>query len=132
MGGRVSGQALKAATQFGTQYATTGYNAAYQRRQDRLNRLAALAGIGQTATGASAASGASAANNISGLRSSMGDASAASQMARGNIWGNAFGDLGAYASRYTRNTPGYGGDRSFFRADDPYRNPNYFGGGEGE
>jgi hypothetical protein len=54
MGGRVSGAALKAASRYGTDYASTGYNAAYQRRQDSLNRLAQLAGMGQQAAGQAA------------------------------------------------------------------------------
>ena len=69
-GGRVSGAALKSAAEYANNYATTGYNAAYQRRQDRLNRLASLANIGQTATGGSAAAGAAKSNAISNLISS--------------------------------------------------------------
>jgi hypothetical protein len=77
-GGRVSGMALKAATRFGTDYGAAGYGAAYARRQDRLNRLAALAGVGQTATAGGAIAGQSSANTISGLTASQGDANAAS------------------------------------------------------
>jgi hypothetical protein len=106
MGGRVSGQALKSAARFGTGFASQGYNAAYQRRQDTLNRLAAIAGIGQTATGSSAAAGSQMANNVSGLMSGQGNASAAARMAQGNIWGNAFGDLGAQLSRRQMPVPG--------------------------
>jgi len=113
MGGRVSGAALKAAARYGTDYASTGYNAAYQRGQDRLNRLAALAGLGQTATQASAASGANSANAISNLVSSQGNANAAMNIAQGNIWGNAANQLGGYYMNQQRRTaqpynPGYG------------------------
>lgn len=100
MGGRVSGAALKATDQYATNYATTGYNAAYQRSQDRLNRLAALAGLGQTATGASAAAGQASTNAITGLQTSQGDATAASSLASANIWGNAGNQLAAIAQRY--------------------------------
>ncbi len=103
-GGRVSGAALKAASEYGTNYATTGYNAAYQRRQDRLNRLAALAGIGQSATGSSAAAGASSANAITGLIGAQGNAGAAAQLAQGNIWGNAANQLGAIGQKWA-STP---------------------------
>ncbi len=96
MGGHVSGAALKAAARYGTDYASTGYNAAYQRGQDRLNRLAAMAGLGQTATQASAQSGANATNAISNLLTSQGDASAARSIAQGNIWGNAANQLSGY------------------------------------
>lgn len=107
-GGRVSGAALKSAAQYATNYATTGYNAAYQRRQDRLNRLAALAGIGQSATGSSAAAGAQSANAISGLISSQGDATAASRLAQGNIWGNAANQIGAVGQKWALS-PSSGG-----------------------
>ena len=116
-GGRVSGQAIKAAARFGTNYATTGFNAADQRRNDRLNRLAALAGIGQTSTSASAAAGSNAANQISGLISRQGDASGAGTMAQGNIWGNAANSIAALYGRNRQpsgnsgngfvNTPSY-------------------------
>lgn len=111
MGGRVSGQALKAASRYGTDYATTGYNAEYQRRQDRLNRLASLAGIGQPATGASAQAGQSMANNVGAATIGAGDAAGASRVAQGNIWGNQGNQL---AALYMRNQqPRYGGGASF-------------------
>lgn len=99
MGGRVSGAAIKSATRYATDYATTGYGAEYQRRQDRLNRLAALAGIGQTATTGSAQAGQAAANNIGSALSSQGDASAAARLAQGNIWGNAGNQIAALYGR---------------------------------
>jgi hypothetical protein len=105
-GGRISGASLKRASGFATDYATSGYNAAYQRRQDRLNRLAALAGIGQTATGSSAAAGGQSSNAISGLLERQGDSTAAAGLARGNIWGNAVNQLGAIGSRWARGSGG--------------------------
>lgn len=106
-GGRISGASMKAGTRYATDYATSGYNAEYQRRQDRLNRLATLAGLGQTATGASAASGQNAANNISGLISSQGDAAAAAKLHTGNLWGNTANSLAALWQR--GNGGGMGG-----------------------
>lgn len=115
MGGRVSGAALKGADRYATDYATTGYNAAYQRRQDRLNRLASLAGLGQTATAASAASGNASTNAITALRTSQGDASAASTLAQGNIWGNTGNQLAAIAQRYyTPSGSGMNGGNSYY------------------
>jgi hypothetical protein len=101
-GGRLSGAQLKAASQFGTNYASTKYGEAYQRRQDRLNRLAAIAGIGQTATAGSAAAGTNSANAISGLLQGQGEMNAASTMARGNIWGNTANQIGALYGRQQR------------------------------
>jgi hypothetical protein len=105
MGGRVSGQAIKAAGQWNNDYATGQYGAAYQRRQDRLNRLASLAGIGQTSTGASAAAGQNSSNAISGLISSQGDANAASTLSRGNTWGNAGNALAAMYGQRRQTQP---------------------------
>lgn len=119
-GGRVSGAALKSAAEYATNYATTGYNAEYQRRQDRLNRLATLAGIGQTATGTGASQGQNSTNAITGLMTSQGDAAGASQMASGNIWGNAVNQLGAIGQRWA-NTPtsGYNGSTGYTGGSDP-------------
>lgn len=95
LGGRASGAALKSAAQYATDYATTGYNAEYQRRQDRLNRLASLAGLGQTATAGSAQAGSNAANAISGLINQNGITNSSESIARGNIWGNYLNQTGA-------------------------------------
>lgn len=114
-GGRVSGASLKAASRFGTDYAGTGYGAAYQRRQDRLNRLAAIAGIGQTATSGSAAAGANTGNQISSLLSSQGNATGSSQIANGSIWANTGNQLAALLSR-NQGGSGYGsgGSQGYF------------------
>lgn len=99
-GGRVSGASMKAAQQYGQDYASTKFN-------DRINRLSALAGIGQTATNTTAGLGANTANQTSGLISSQGDATAAARLNQGNIWGNAINSIGA---QYKRNGGfGWGG-----------------------
>jgi hypothetical protein len=102
-GGRISGAALKAAAQFGTDYATTGYSAAYSRanqaRTDRLNRLAALAGVGQTATQNIGALGAQTAGANSALMVAAGNNAGAAQLAQGNIWGNAGNQIAALYGR---------------------------------
>lgn len=102
-GGRISGAALKAAAQYGTDYATTGYSAAYSRanqaRTDRLNRLAALAGVGQTATQNIGALGAQTAGANSALMVAAGNNRGAAQLAQGNIWGNAGNQIAALFGR---------------------------------
>lgn len=112
-GGRISGASLKAAAQFGTDYATTGYSTAYNRvnqaRSDRLNRLAALANIGQTATQQTGNAGTNSANQISALTSAQGNATGASQVAQGNIWGNAGNQIAALVNRGGGGF-GYGGN----------------------
>ena len=120
MGGRVSGRALKASSEFNAGNATRFYGAADQRRENRLQRIAALLGISQGAVSTSAAAGANSSNAISDLISSQGNATAAGQVAQGNIWGNAVNQLGAAFGRgaspnainATYNLPNY--------AIDPY------------
>jgi hypothetical protein len=117
-GGRISGAALKGAAEYATNYATTGYNNAYQRRQDRLNRLQTLAGYGTTPY--NQGTGQQPNNGNAALISSQGNAAGAAQLAQGNIWGNAVNKLGAAAKDWTTQTPSvtvpttpfnnYGGD----------------------
>ncbi len=126
-GGRVSGAAIKAAGRFGTNYATTGYSAAYQRGQDRLNRLAALAGIGQTATSGSAMAGANSANQIGGMLTAQGDAAGAAGIAQANIWGNTGNQIAALYGRKTTAPSGGGG--YYPGATDPFS--RYTGGNMG-
>lgn len=108
-GGRISGAALKEAAQYGTDYATSGYSAAYgranQARTDRLNRLAALAGIGQTATQNVDAAGANKANATSALLTAAGNNAGAAALAQGNIWGNAGNQLAALYGRNSMSGP---------------------------
>lgn len=99
-GGRVSGAAMKAATQYGTDYATTKYGESYGRRQDRLTRLQQLASMGQGSANFTGQAGMQTGQNVSGLISSQGDATASGRLAQGNIWGNAIGDI---AAQYGRN-----------------------------
>lgn len=102
-GGRISGAALKAAAQYGTNYATTGYSTAYARqnqaRTDRLNRLAALAGVGQTATQNVDAAGANATNTRNALMVAAGDNAGAATLARANVWGNTGNQIAALYGR---------------------------------
>lgn len=117
-GGRVSGAALREATRYATDYATTGYGATYQRSQDRMNRLASLAGLGQTATNASAAAGANAGNGIARLYGDQGDASAGATMAKANIWANTGNQLAALYRRPAAGTGSVG--LPGVNQDDPY------------
>ena len=104
-GGRMSGASLKAASRFNTGAAASGYNAAYQRGQDRLNRLQSLAGLGQTSTQASAQAGANSTNAISGLIAQQGVNAGSAQLAQGNIWGNTANQIGALYGRYSNQGP---------------------------
>jgi hypothetical protein len=128
-GGRISGAALKAAAQYGTDYATTGYNAAYARsnqaRTDRLNRLAALAGIGQTATQNVDSAGANAANTRSALMTAAGDNAGAAALAQGNIWSNTTNQLAAlYGRRSTAAPNSYTPYNQYSGGNDGWTMPN--------
>jgi len=87
-----SGAAAKELVQFGTDYAgRTMAEPAYARftndQGNQFNRLAALAGIGQTAVGQTMAAGTNTANNVSNLITGQGNANAAARVAGANAWG---------------------------------------------
>jgi hypothetical protein len=94
-GGMISGGALKAAQRFGQDLgsqeyqnaynrALTGYNADVSREATGYNRLAALAGIGQTATTQTNAAGAANAANVGNLMTSGAAANAAGMVGGAN------------------------------------------------
>jgi hypothetical protein len=109
-GGRISGASLKAAAQYGNDYATTKYGDAYNRvnqaRSDRLNRLAALAGIGQTGTQQVGQAGQANANAIGAISTAQGNAAGAAQIAQGNIWGNTGNQLASLYGRQSSTPTG--------------------------
>lgn len=92
-GMRNSGATLKALTKFGTDYTGQKAGESYNRYygdQDRIyNRLAGVAGTGQTAAQNTASMGQNSANNISSLISAQGNARGAAAIAGGNAWANA-------------------------------------------
>lgn len=85
-----SGAGLKELTKFGTDY--SGMKAGDSRARfvedqgNQFNKLAALAGVGQTAVGTAAASGANSANNVSQMLTAQGNAQGAAQIAGANAW----------------------------------------------
>lgn len=130
MGGRVSGNALRAASEYGTNYATTRYNDAHQRRMDRIRSLQSMAGLSQNAVSGGAAAGANATNAIGGAIQGQGDANAAARIGRGNIWANAGNQLWAmYGNPYGTNRPqsqgGYSGQPGW--GSDAQSDPYYQG-----
>lgn len=112
-GGRISGAALKAAQRYGTDYATTGYNAAYQRGQNRLNRLSQLAGYGYTP----AQTGQQPLNNSASIIQQQGNNAGAASLAQGNIWGNTLNQISARIGSNT-NPGGTGISPSYYENQD--------------
>jgi hypothetical protein len=88
-----SGSTLKALTQYSQDYASNEYQNAYNRftnnQTSRFNRLASLAGLGQTANGVTAQAGMNAANQIGGYMTGAANAQGAAGIASANAWGGA-------------------------------------------
>jgi hypothetical protein len=152
VGNRFGGQALKDIANYNQEAASQEYGNAFNRYQTNqgniYNRLAALAGIGQTQTQSNTNAGAAAAGAMgSNLIAGAGNASnyltgAAASRAAGQVGstnaivGGLQSGLGNYylGNLYNQGRTGGagGGVGGSTRGYDPYSNPNYFGGGEGE
>lgn len=103
-GMRNSGAALKAATRFGNDYATTKYNDAFNRevanRSAVLNPLQSFAGIGQTGASTIANAGQNAANALSSTAIGLGNAQAAQKINASNALTDTINQIGGwYMSR---------------------------------
>ena len=87
-GGLISGAALKATQRFGQDLASQEYQNAYNRfntdQTSRYNKLASLAGIGQTANNALQAAGSNFANAMTSISANNADNQANAQLAGGN------------------------------------------------
>lgn len=91
--------------QFGQGLATQNYNNYY-------NRLAELAGIGQTAATNLGSFGQNTANSLAGLYQNMGNNRATSYANNANIWGNTLNGIAGsvgdwYGSRQAQSQPSY-------------------------
>lgn len=94
----LSGAQEKALERFGQDYASGEYSNAYNRfntdRTTRFNRLATLAGVGQTATNTGVAAGSNSASNISDLYLDRANASAAGRVGQTNAINQGVQTLG--------------------------------------
>lgn len=113
-GGLLSGAALKASTKYAQDYAGTKYNDAFNRDATNKNRLATLAGIGQTSNGQSASSGLQTSSQVgNGILSAgqtvgnnalgLGNARASGYLANGNAL--TTGINGALSAWNSYNSP---------------------------
>jgi len=130
--GGIGGAALKAGTRYAQDYAGTKYNDAFNRwnteNTGTYNRLANIAGLGQQSVAQVGNAGMNFANQAGSNMIGAGNAQAANYLNQGNIYGNAVNQLGAYGSRQQYGGQQYGNTRGY----DPYSDPLYYGGGEGE
>jgi len=89
-GRSVSGAALKAADEFGTNYATSKLGDAFQRDQaakgQQFSQLMQLTGLGQASANNTSAAGQNYANNVGANTIGAGNSAAAADLAQGNIW----------------------------------------------
>lgn len=117
-GGLLSGAALKASTRYAQDYASTKFDAAFGRDAINKNRLASLAGVGQTAASANASSanalGAAGANGMIGAGQTIaqnqlgvGNARASGYIANGNALTGAI-NQGVSAWNQYNKPQGYG------------------------
>jgi hypothetical protein len=111
-GGALGGGALKGLARYGQDYASGEYQNAYNRfnndRTQRFNRLASLAGVGQTATRDVAQQGAQVASNVGNNIIGAGNAQASSYVGQGNAISGAAQTLGNFAMNkyYLSQMPG--------------------------
>jgi hypothetical protein len=129
-GGLLNGGTLKALTRYNQDYASGEYQNAYNRfnndRTQRFNRLASLAGVGQTATRDVAQMGSNTASNVAGNIIGAGNAQASSYVGQGNAISGAANTLGNFAmNKYYMSqmpggvttmptTPSYGGTPTYW------------------
>lgn len=103
-GGLLSGNTLKALTQYGQDFASGEYSNAYNRwnndMTNRFNRLSSLAGTGQTATTNVAQLGQNTAGQVGANQIGAGNANAAGSVGRANAINSTLGNL---QSMYTLN-----------------------------
>jgi hypothetical protein len=115
----VSGAALKAASEFGTNYGTTKLNDAFSRdqqaKQQSFGQLQSLAGLGQASANQTAYYGQQMANNAGKNLMGAADSAGANDIAQGNIWSglinqgvSMYNNSGGGGGGFTANTGGSG------------------------
>jgi hypothetical protein len=99
-GNLFSGAAMKALNRYNQDFASNEYGNAYNRynndQTNVFNRLAAISGIGQSATGQVATAGQNAANNSGNAIMQMGNAGAAGSVGAANAINGAFNSYQQY------------------------------------
>ena len=127
-GGLISGNALKAATQYGQDMGSQEYQNAFNRyqtnRSNQLNPLQSLMGAGQTATNTMGQAGQNYANQAGEAYIGAGNARASGYVGSANAWSNAIGGaMNNYNQQNMLNRmfPQGGGSNSFV-------DPNLSGG----
>lgn len=132
-GSMLSGSALKALQNYGSDYASSEYGKAYDRfnndQTTRFNRLATIAGIGQTANNNVGTAGMNYGNQAAGNIIGAGNAAAAGTVGQANALTGAVNSMGSlYQLSQLNKTPGVSG--YYGAAGSPYGGAqNYTGAG---
>jgi hypothetical protein len=127
-GGLISGNALRAATQYGQEMGSQEYQNAYNRyqtnRSNQLNPLQSLMGAGQTATNTMGQAGQNYANQAGEAYMGAGNARASGYVGSANAWNQALGNTTNYFTQQNmlnRMLPqGGGGSPSVFTPNASY------------
>lgn len=106
-GGLVGGNALKGINDYAQNYASNGYQQAYNNyntnQSNIYNRLASIAGLGQTATGQTGTSAMTTAGNVGSAQLAGGAAAAAGYIGQGNAISGAVNGASGAAGWYGMN-----------------------------
>jgi hypothetical protein len=112
-GSLMSGGTLKALTRYGGDLASGEWN-------NYVNRLASLAGVGQSSSYQTGVLGANAANNSGNALMAGANTRAAGTLANGQTWGNALSSLGGIGANLFNSQPstGFGSSSPYARLND--------------
>ena len=103
-GGLISGNALRAATQYGQDMGSQEYQNAFNRyqtnRSNQLNPLQSLMGSSQTATNQMGAAGQNYANQAGGAMMGAGNARASGYVGSANAWNSALSGAAGAVNQY--------------------------------
>jgi hypothetical protein len=132
-GGLISGNALRAAEDYGQNAASGEYQNAFNRyyaeRNAKLNPLQSLLGVGQSASQALGSAGQNYATNAGGDIMAGGAARASGYLGGANAWNQALGGVGNALSRGMVNSYMYGQNNPYsYGAGGYYGQGPYMGG----
>ena len=106
-GGAVGGNALRSLQDYAQNFASGEYGSAFNQfqaqRTNIYNQLKSIADSGLTATTGQANAMIGTGTNVANITSGLGNAQAASQIAQGNIYGNAIQGVANAGSYYAMN-----------------------------
>lgn len=123
-GGLLSGNTLQGLNTFAQNYAQNAYQQAYQNynsnQSNIFNRLADIAGLGQTANQSTANAGIQSTAAANNYLTSAAAANAAGTVGQANAWSNAANSLGTIGAYYGMKPADYSSVNSFASFNSPF------------